>query len=189
MKKIFLAVLFFVFVQSVHAQLSKKMAKGTLIWRQDSVLTKEDFKAKHQGSVSYPAYSAVTLFFYAKDKEGSLKFYIEAIFLKSKSYMKEISPYALKHEQLHFDIVELYARKMRQRIAEKDFKKINNIRGEIQKQYDKTWDEIKKEEDKYDKDTEHGLNSAKQEMWNENIEKMLKELTTFTSTEVDIVHK
>ena len=189
MKKTATAIFFFLLVQSGYSQLSKKMAKDTLIWKQDSALTKEDFKAKRQGGVPYPAYSAVTLYFYAKDKEGSLKFYIEAIFLKSKSYMKEISPYALKHEQIHFDIVELYARRMRKRITEKDFTKINNINKEIQKQYEKTWEDIKKEEYKYDKDTEHGMNSAKQQLWNESIEKQLQELAAYTSTEIDIAMK
>jgi hypothetical protein len=190
MKKIFLSILLFVLVQSGYAQLSKKMAKDTLIWRQDSSLSKESFKAKHQSGYPFAAYTCATLFFYAKDRDGELKFCIEAIFLKSKSFfMKEVSPYLLNHEQIHFDIVELYARKMRQRLAEKDFKKINNIRGEIQKQYDKAISELNKEQDKYDKDTEHGMNSAKQQVWNESIAAQLKELDKYASTEIDVANK
>lgn len=190
MKKIFSALLLFLIAQHGYAQLSKKMAKDTIVWRQDSGLTKESFKAKRQGSYPFAAYSATALLFYTKDKDGALKFYIEAIFLKSKSFFnKEYSDYLLNHEQIHFDIVELYARKMRKRLDEKDFTKVNNAVAEIKKQYEKTLAEINKEQDKYDKDTQHGINSAKQQVWNESIAQQLKELEKYSSTEIDIANK
>jgi hypothetical protein len=173
---------------SAFGQLTKKMAQDTLIWSKDSLLTKEDFQAKRSAYGSkIPAYVSVFLYLYQKENEGQRMFYVEAILLKSKSYMKEETPYTLKHEQLHFDICELYARKLRQKIDLKDFTKVRDVGGELQKLYDKTSAELWKEESKYDDDTQHGINAAKQQIWMDNIAKQLAELEKYSSTEVNIV--
>lgn len=185
MKKIFVISIMMVISLTSFAQLSKRMAQDTLVWKSDSMLTKEDFKAKHGGSNAGSTSSFIYL--YPKEKNATVNFIVEAIFLKSKSFLKEESPYIIKHEQLHFDISELYARKLRKAIADKDFKKVNKIVDVIQQLYNKITSEWQREEAKYDNDTEHGMNAAKQQVWNENIAKQLKELEQFTSTEVNIV--
>jgi hypothetical protein len=188
MRNIVICFIIFLGIQSVSAQNNKKFAQDTIIWKRDSSLVKDNFKAKHPtGNV--PAQTATSLFIHSELKGESLLFYVEAIFSKSKSYMKEDSPYVLKHEQLHFDISEVYARKLRQLIIDKDFKKVKNVVEVIQKMANKVAEDCGKEQSNYDKDTEHGINSAKQHVWNEKIEKELNDLEKYSSSEIDLASK
>lgn len=187
MKNLLLLICLFTVVPG-FSQISKKMAQDTLIWAPDYFLGKEDFKAKRSTyGNKIPAYVTTSVFLYQKENNGTLMFYIEAILLKSKSFMKEETPYSLRHEQLHFDICELFARKLRQKVAQKNFTKVRDIVGEIQRMYDKTISDWKREEEKYDNDTQHGINAAKQEVWNDNIARQLKALDAFSSISVNIV--
>lgn len=161
----------------------RKFKNDTIIWKQDSLLKAEDFKGKVKNNGPL-GLSAVGIFLYPVESGGELKFRVEALFVKSKSYIVKTSDYVLKHEQIHFDICELFARKMRQRIAEKDFTKVKKVKEELDKIYIKTFKEYLKEQDKYDGDTEHGLNSIKQKLWDADIAARLKELEAYASPEV-----
>ena len=103
----------------------KKFRNDTIVWKADSLLDKDDFKSKAKGSAL--GFTASGIILYPSENAGVLVFYVEAIFVKSKSYITKFSDYVLKHEQLHFDICELYARKLRQKINEVDFKKVKNV--------------------------------------------------------------
>lgn len=166
----------------------RKLRRDTIVWQADSLLKKEDFKAHSKGSSGPLGFTAAALFLYPGENEGQLIFYVEALFFKSKSYIVKYSEYVLKHEQLHFDIAELYARKLRKKITDTDFKKVKDIKGEIMKYYKQTFNEFSKEEDKYDKDTQHGVNPAKQQVWNEDIQKRIKELDAYSATAIDVTH-
>ena len=51
-------------------------------------------------------------------EKGILNYRVEVIFLKNQEWTKDTTSYVLAHEQLHFDIAELYARKLRKAISE-----------------------------------------------------------------------
>jgi hypothetical protein len=188
MKNLILFLAIILAFESANAQKKNKLAQDTIRWKKESSLVKENFKAKHPvGKALATTYSG--LYFHSEPKGGSLMFYVEAIFSKSKSYMKDDSPYILKHEQIHFDITELYARKFRQAIIDKDFTKVKNISETMQKIANKIVKEWQKEENKYDNDTEHGFNAAKQKLWNEKIEKRLAESEIYSSAGIDIANK
>jgi hypothetical protein len=169
------------------AQLSQKEAKDTVIWNAEIKITKDFFEAKRSKyGKDVPAYIVSAIYLYQKENNGTRMFYVDAMMLKSKSYMREETPYILNHEQIHFDICELYARKLRQRIAEKDFTKVKNIVAVISKMYETTMAEYQKREAAYDADTQHGINAAKQKIWNQTIAAELLQLDAFANTEVNI---
>jgi|SRR5688572_16042717 len=190
MKPLYFLLIIFAFIANLsYSQADKKFAQDTLIWSGGNLLTKEDFKGR-KSSKKMAASTCSGLFIHSKDKDGTLMFYVEAIFYKSKSFfMKENSPYILKHEQLHFDITELFARKLRQKIVQRDFKKTSNVRDAIQKMFDKAFQDCEREQSKYDTDTEHGINAAKQEVWAEKIKQQLLELDPYSSTEIDVANQ
>ena len=75
----------------------------------------------------------------------------------------------LGHEQLHFDITEVFARKLRQLLAgvrPEDFGRIQQHRREVLYQ----WGLAQR---RYDDETHHGLRREKQEAWRANIDKAL----------------
>lgn len=189
--KLYLVVLFCLLTSIFFCQKAtikpniKKLRNDTIVWRPDSLLKKEDFKSRPKPSGRL-GFAAVGIFLYPNEDSGELVFCVEALFIKSKSYVTKYSEYVLKHEQLHFNICELYARKLRKKISETNFKKVKNLTNEMQKLYVKINEEYNKAQDKYDEETEHGLNSVKQKMWEESIEKQLSELESFTEITVKL---
>jgi hypothetical protein len=190
MRKCFAGILFILlslsgFSQRTIAPNIRKLRNDTIIWKQDSLLRKEDFKAR--GKSSGPlGYASTGLFMYPGESNGELLFFVEALFIKSRSYITQYSEYVLRHEQIHFDICELYARKLRQRFTETNWKTVRNMQSETARIYNKTVADLFKEEAKYDKDTEHGLNSAKQKIWEEDIQNRLKELEGYSRSSINI---
>jgi len=184
--KLFLFFPILLFYFAATAQTGRKFAQDTVVWASQRPLIKSDFKAKYRQGYA-TAYTGTGIYLYVKEVEAEPKFFAEAIFLKSKSYMKDSSAYVLKHEQLHFDICELYARKLRQKLNDKDFTKVKNFRENVQKLYDRLSDEMNKEQLWYDADTENGMNAAKQQVWEVDITRRLTELKEFAYTDVDIV--
>ena len=68
-----------------------------------------------------------------------------------------------------------------------NFKKVNNLVTTIDGMYKKYSQDMFNEEDKYDSQTEHGINAAKQKMWADNVQKELKELEAYSSTQINTV--
>jgi hypothetical protein len=85
---------------------------------------------------------------------------------KMRSWLIEKDSSLLRHEQLHFDIAELYGRKVQ---------KLFNGRGEdadihyIVEQIENTIDQLELVQQNYDRETGHGVNSHKQSEWFNNI--------------------
>jgi hypothetical protein len=190
MKKIMLLALYIFLAATGYSQKvnisPKKLEGDTIVWRPDSLLKIDDFKGKANKGPMVEGLACTGLLLYPKETNGEMDFYVEAIFVKSKSFIKDNSAYTLKHEQLHFDVTELYARLLRQKLLQTDFKKVRNIVQEISTIYHNISDEENREQQKYDGDTEHGMNPAKQQVWEDNIKKQLHDLDSFSSTEVDV---
>ena len=72
----------------------------------------------------------------------------------------------LRHEQLHFDITEVYARIMRQRLrlfaARANCEKLQPAFNNTTKLVYADWD---REQNRYDQETNHGLNAVRQAAW------------------------
>jgi len=164
----------------------KKLKNDTIIWQKDSLLTREDFKGRV--TKQWAGCCATFLLVEPIENNGNILFSVQAVFVKSKSNIIQTSDYVLKHEQLHFDICELYARKLRKMLKETDFTKVKNIQQKIQTMYDKVNAEYGKYQQKYDEDTNHGENPAKQKVWSDDIANQMNELEPYSSTEVNIVH-
>jgi hypothetical protein len=192
MKKILLFLFALLICLSGYAQKEKretinlkKLKNDTIVWQKDSLLNREDFKGKVTKQWAGCCVSALMLV--PMETNGNLIFSVQAVFIKSKSNIIENSDYILKHEQLHFDITELYARKLRKMLTETDFTKVKNIQLELQKMYNKVNGELSRYEEKYDIDTNHGENPAKQKVWSNDVAGQMKELDAFSSTNVNVV--
>jgi hypothetical protein len=190
MKKTFLLAFTFLICLSGYAQKSekvnmKKLKGDTIIWQKDSLLTRDDFKGRV--SKQWAGCAVTGLMVIPVETNGNIVFSVQAVFLKSKSNIIQNSDYILKHEQLHFDICELYARKLRKMLSDKDFTKVKNIQVEIQNMYNKVNGEFDKYENKYDNDTNHGENPAKQKVWEDDVASQMKDLDKYSSTEVNVV--
>jgi len=90
------------------------------------------------------------------------KYILQCHFIKSKSWTKVSDTVTLAHEQTHFDISELFTRKIRKAFDSLNVKKIKDF--EI---YDKIYDLYGEKCDKYDDkyDDEVFFDDKKQQQW------------------------
>lgn len=149
------------------------------VWSTKNKLTWEDFKgtvppdadaaATTASGISY-TYSANLL-----HHEVKLDFEVNAFFYPNESWYKPTicNDLVLSHEQLHFDIAELFARKMRKRLNETSFS--DNVKAEIRDIYRKTLKELSDFQERYDWETNFSRDAKQQLRWNKEIAKALLE--------------
>src|SRR5699024_4005911 len=109
---------------------------------------------------------------------------IKTYFVPSRSWVKPGKQTAtlLKHEQLHFDISELYARKLRKEINAVHFES-EDSQNEVQKLFREYTGKREQEQKRYDRETRHGKDLTQQKKWQKKIEDRLQQLTEFKSTD------
>ncbi|QHI38833.1 hypothetical protein IMCC3317_42330 [Kordia antarctica] len=171
MYKLLVVLCVFLFVQD----------EESIAWTQNQKLHWGNFEGEpkpNTGAVAITA-SGITYGFSSKTFSDSDKIEyttdVEAQFYPDRSwYLKErVNDTILKHEQLHFDITELHARKLRKRI--KNVKTTKNIQQVISKIYDEVSAELNKMQNDYDKGSEHSINYEGQVKWQKLIAKELQE--------------
>ncbi|WP_264524259.1 hypothetical protein [Flavobacterium sp. N502536] len=89
--------------------------KDEILWSKNRKLTWEDFKGipDRTDSLTVAGTTSTIKFEYSTTKNMITNYKLQSIFIKSKSWTITNSIQLLAHEQLHFDITELYARKIR----------------------------------------------------------------------------
>lgn len=104
------------------------------------------------------------------------KYELGCFFIKSESWTSVNDSAALKHEQLHFDIYEIYTRKIR-----KEFEKLNLEAETNTEIYNNAYRSLvisaMEENNKYD--NEVYFNEIKQQEWVDNVAKELEELKEY----------
>jgi hypothetical protein len=155
-------------------------------WDKSYKLNWTDFEGKPDKNNEYKAISVASIEFKEmvynkKDAHGKIK----TLFYKTESWTRSQSEMLLKHEQGHFDITEIYARYLRKKLNNKQFKK-NTVSKELENIYNKIEQEKNNYQDTYDKETVHGKNSEKNREWEERILKQLDELEEYSDAIVTL---
>lgn len=155
-------------------------------WSESYKLSWADFEGKPNYQVNAVAITASGISFGFSVKETNSKivsFTTEVFchFYPEQSWYKPAvaDAHVLGHEQLHFNITELYARKFRQRISK--LKVSNTIKTEL-RQLNKTINkELADMQDKYDAETNYSRNFENQSKWESYISEELKKLSKYKS--------
>lgn len=148
-----------------------------VLWNPDYRLSWEDFRAipPISGNIAATTASGISYYFSSTEVDGKMEvdFTVRTYFYPDKSWYKpEIcNSVILSHEQLHFDISELFARKMRAQLAKTRFTK--NIKAEVRAIYQKINAELAEFQNRYDSETDYSRNVAQQKVWNETIKAAL----------------
>ena len=108
--------------------------------------------------------------------EVKLDFKVTAFFYPNESWYKPevCDAHILQHEQLHFDISEVFARRMRMKLRSTVF--TENVKQEIRVIYKKTLKELEDLQDQYDWETNFSRDPEAQERWNARIKDLLERL-------------
>ena len=160
-------------------------APGALTWEQHPALNWNDFKGRARRTAGEPSAVTDTGFRVQLEcREGALDIRVAAEFYRNSSWVKPgaKSVELLRHEQGHFDITELYARKMRKAIREGNIGCEDDRRAEaagkgIFEQLDQQWEKAEKQ---YDADTSDGTDLGKQKQASARIRGELAELSRYT---------
>lgn len=154
-----------------------KQDPDTVYYSKARPLTWDDFK----GNLSSSKFAAYIYPDFAYNEKISIKngviqvsFDIRVFLAKSASWVNSSSRnlYVLNHEQRHFDIQKIFVEKFKNDLKAEELTP-DNFEGTINVQYLETRREIHRMQEKYDDETNHGINASQQDHWNKYIDEQL----------------
>ena len=160
----------------------KNTPNGPVIeWAPDVKLSWPDFKSKKKVTSGFSIAASTCGFGFDGMIRGDeivvnvyVRFYCNDSWKNPDYAMDDV----LKHEQLHFDICEVYGRKFYKGIVElRDDNALTE--KSLQRMYDALVEEYDEYQDVYDAETGHSTKTQNQEMWNKKIENQLESLDAF----------
>lgn len=167
MKFLFLLFILFSF-GSIEAQDDQEK----IAWEDEVFLSWDDFKGKPDPASDFKANTNTGMIYSwglrKANGKVSLKYEVHNHFYPQFSWVNPGSKvdHLLKHEQLHFDISELHARKLRKKLSEIDPEKLdanakqllNNLYSEIDK-------ERSTMQKTFDRESNHSINKEQEAKW------------------------
>ncbi len=150
----------------------------TLEWNEYRHLTWADFRGKRAEDAAGDAGSAVQIKAKPYTVKDKVYYDVTAFFVTNKSWSDAQSPELLAHEQLHFDLAELYARKIRKEIVELQRSEDHDVKH-YNKIVQRLLSESNEEDVLYDLETLHGAMIGKQKEWSDRIKHDLYQLQPY----------
>jgi hypothetical protein len=167
---LFLAALLFTGSGSTTTSTGKE---AKIPWSKDYQLQWKDFEAPAKNDDHYDAFISCRIDY----NQSGNKVNVFCYFKKNESWHIEgkQSEDLLKHEQYHFHIAEVYARRFRKQIAE------TGVR-DISKKFQAQIDESREAQKNYDEETNHSKNTKAQEKWERYINEELERLAAYDAS-------
>ncbi|MEP7375648.1 MAG: hypothetical protein ABI675_19785 [Chitinophagaceae bacterium] len=162
------------------ASFAQNKNEELITWNQDKKLTWADYKGNVQKGTDAAASTATYLGIEYNFTRNGFNYKITCSFSKTRSWGLHKTEYILAHEQGHFDIAEIFARKLNKQMGEYVFNK-NSFKDDLKKIYMTLTADKDSFQNQYDEETNHSINKEKQSEWLKKIEGMLKELKAFSN--------
>ncbi len=157
---------------------SFNLQEDKIPWTVNNKLTWSDFKSPTaNGSGFVASTSSGIAYSYSSfgDSNGNIEVNVKVTcnFYPNRSWYskKDASDYILKHEQTHFDISELHARKLRKMIEETKFS--DEMNSELEKLFYKIDEERVDMQKKFDRESEHSKIPEKELEWENYVAQQL----------------
>lgn len=149
-------------------------------WNASRKLTWDDFQGPVDTESKNAALtsSAINIEF-GYDQRG-LDYSIKCAFNKQKSWVRVRNNDVLAHEQGHFDLAELHARKLYRAMKQYKFN-ARTVSEDVNKIYESLMNEHHQAQSQYDQETDYSRNKVKQEEWLKKIADDLKSLQAFAA--------
>ncbi len=148
----------------------------TVFYKPEKKLTWYDF----QGKSNRPGSKYAAAVYSSMSYEGGSQMvdnYIQAnislkvFMVRSMSWGRDEARnnYTLAHEQTHFNITRIIAERFKERMKKLDLT-IEDYDSQIQYEFLEAFREMNREQEKYDGETRHGLNTEAQAEWNKKVQ-------------------
>jgi hypothetical protein len=158
-----------------------------LPWSRDRPLTWDDFRGQAPADGAEGARTVYLMSYVSRCRGLDFEFTVVAVMLPLSSWVKArvlTSPNerarVLQHEQTHFDLTEVHARRMRRYFSE-----LYNPCGVPEDRLKASVDRFVKDEadaqQQYDLETGHGLRLDRQRTWDDQVDATLAELAAFAA--------
>jgi hypothetical protein len=197
MKRAVFLLLSFLLATAIYPPARSQPLAPLLCWQANRKLRWEDFQAPANVLptddplfwTSAASCAPVLQLIGTKDATGRNNFFVTAALDKSRSWVRASvlarSDQVLAHEQVHFDICELIARRLRQRIAQ-----VYEAGGDVftpafRQELQQLLDEQAGWNTRYDQETAHGLLRDQQQQWQQLLARELAKLAAYESTPSD----
>lgn len=158
---------------------SLKESEDYLPWTNVRPLTWEDFLCEPKRNTDAVALTSTALGISYNVSNHQLYYEITCSFSKVKSWGILKTPYILAHEQGHFDITEIFARKLHKELLDYKFNR-KTYRQDVNDIYDRVIMEKENLQFAYDGLTDHSRNKTVQKEWLEKIRKLLIETEPYS---------
>lgn len=166
-----LFVLIFILIYSLV------FSQQNIEWSQQKKLSFDDFK----GEIGVSTAAAVSSLIIKPEIvsqsiwTGRIKIKISAIFDTSSSWVKPEFKHVqlLAHEQGHFDIAEIFSRKLQKKV-DNEIKSSEDYLDKFQKIYDDLYEEYFQFQTQYEIDTDNGCDGENQKKYENLIQEMLR---------------
>lgn len=152
-------------------------------WNANRKLVWEDFKASpdpHSGNAALTS-SSINIEFGYDDEQ--LQYSIRCAFDKNRSWVRIRNNDVLAHEQGHFDLAEIYARRLNKAMKEYRFN-ARTVSKDVNGIYDNMMELHRKAQTQYDTETDYSRNKSKQEEWLKKIAQQLRELAAYANYQI-----
>lgn len=149
-------------------------------WDSNSRLTWADYKAKPEPGSDAAAITTTYLGIEYNFNRNGFSYRIHCKFSKNRSWGLHKTDYILSHEQGHFDIAEIYARKLHKEMSEYKFNN-KTYQQDLKAIYDRLMKEKEATQARYDSETNHSINRTKQAEWLRKIQQELDEYVDYAN--------
>lgn len=161
--------------------------KSGIIWDEAVKLSWDNFKEQPDSTTDVVAITASGMTFQYAIKKSDNQIIgftskVVTLFYPEKSWYKpeRANLHILAHEQLHFDITELYARKFRQQISQLIISE--NLGENLDVLHLQIQQDLKKRQNLYDSETDFSRQMEAQSKWQEQIALELSMLNNFKTS-------
>lgn len=148
-------------------------------WCAEEKLNWNDFAGEPEAESVFHAVSATYIEVEHTCKKGQdFDFNVRAVFVKDMSWsVDKKSAELLAHEQVHFDITEYYARKVRRQLDKLEDPCFDQAK--VKQTIDQLYQELESAHHLYDQYTMHGLKEKEQDIWADVVAEGLNELEDY----------
>lgn len=168
-------------VHTLVTKLAKPKADDEYIpWGTHNRLTWDDFLCAPKSNTDAVASTSTALGIAYQIKNGKFTYQITCKFSKNKSWGLVKTPYILAHEQGHFDITEIFARKLYQALQGYQLNR-TSFQSDINAIYEAVVAAKESFQMAYDGQTDHSRNKRKQAEWLERINALLEDTQPYAA--------
>ncbi|MGC4037212.1 MAG: DUF922 domain-containing protein [Chitinophagaceae bacterium] len=147
-------------------------------WSASRKLKWQDYLAAPDSRSSAAATTSTQLGFEYHVRDNDLTYTITCYFAKDKSWGRYKNDYILSHEQGHFDIAEIFARRFFKTMKAYHFN-ANSYKTDLKNIYSSAMKEKEQFQQQYDNETDYSRNEAKQKEWLKKINSLLEETNEY----------